>query len=281
MHLRNLKPAGLLLAAVAVLAAPLSAVANDGRPAEVSPLSTYWSPAVTRWEPILLHFAELWSLDPNFVAAVVWKESLGRAGSHSPAGAVGLMGVMPFPWRPSAEELENPWTNVHWGSRALAQTIGDGKGDLYYSLAAYNGSWEKAGQNNTRRYAAAVLDLYARSVAVLNGLSPDGEWVALIGVEGMPGPVTLTVFGPQRELTRHTSRPLEAATPTIPNDVPPHATVIEFANGRDDVCRVNMWLLSADGDPLPATAKAEPEPSPADRAGELGIDSLDQAPRPR
>jgi hypothetical protein len=163
------------------------------------------------------------------------------------------MGVMPFPWRPSAEELADPWTNVHWGSRALAQTIGDGMGDLYYSLAAYNGSWEKAGQKNTRGYAAAVLDLYARAVAVANGLPEDGDWLALLAVEGVPGPGTLTVFGPQRELTRYTDRPLDAQFPSIPPDTPPHATVIVFTNGRNQECRVNLWLVSAQGHSLMAS----------------------------
>lgn len=261
MQFWRLKPAGLLLAAVVVLAAPSYTMARTEHPADVSPLSSFWSPAITRWEPILVHYAERWRLDPNFVAAVIWKESLGRSGTRSPAGAVGLMGVMPFPWRPSAEELENPWTNVHWGSRALAQTIGDGKGDLYYSLAAYNGSWEKVGQDNTRRYAASVLDLYARSVAVQNGLQPDGDWVAILSVEGVPGPGTLTLFGPQRELTRYTSRPLDVGMPSIPPDAPPHATVIAFTNGREQECRVNLWLVSADGDPLLAAVQVEPASS--------------------
>ena len=253
----RLKPASLLLAAIIALAVPLSALAGTRVPAEAPALSPYWSQAVTQWEPIIVQYAALWKLDPNLVAAVVWKESLGRAASQSPAGAVGLMGVMPFAWRPSAEELQNPWTNVHWGARALAQTIGDGKGDLFYSLAAYNGSWEKAGQNNTRRYAAAVLDLYTRAVAVQHGLSPDSDWIALFTVEGMLGPRTLTVLGPQRPLARYTERPLDAGGLAVPTGVPPHATVIAFTNGRDHECRVDLWLLSEDGAPLLASVPLE------------------------
>jgi len=281
MQFWRTKRAGLLLAVVLVLAAPSSTLAGTEGPADVSPLSSFWSPAITRWEPILVHYGELWKLDPNFVAAIVWKESLGRSGTRSSAGAVGLMGVMPFPWRPSAEELENPWTNVHWGSRALAQTIGDGKGDLYYSLAAYNGSWEKAGQDNTRRYAAAVLDLYARSVAVQNGLQPDGDWVALLIIEGMPGHGTLTVFGPQRELTRYTNRPLDTGMPWAPPDVPPHATVIAFTNGREQECRVNIWLVTAEGDPLLAAAQVEPGASYVGDADGPDSAALDAVTYPR
>lgn len=264
MQFWHMKPAGVLLAALVALSAPSIALAGTEGPSDSSRLSTFWGPAVRQWEPILVHYAERWRLDPNFVAAVVWKESLGRPATRSPAGAVGLMGVMPFPWRPSAAELEDPWTNVHWGSRALAQTIGDGRGDVFYSLAAYNGSWEKAGQGNTRRYAAAVLDLYTRSVAVQNGLSPDGDWIALLDVADASGPDTLTVLGPRRALTRYTSRPLEAGIPAVPAGAAPHATVIVFANGRDEECQVNLWLLAPDGAPLPAAAHPTP-PSDSQR----------------
>ena len=246
----RLKTASLLLAAIVVLAVPASALAEEGDSSDSATLSPFWSEAVRQWEPIIVHYSARWDFDPNFVAAVVWKESVGRSTVRSSAGAVGLMGLMPFPWRPSADELENPWTNVHWGSRALAQTIGDGEGDLYYSLAAYNGSWQKAGQDNTRRYAASVLDLYTRAVAVEYGMSPDGDWIALLAVEGMLGPRTLTVLGPQRPLARYTERPLDVGSLPIPSDVPPHATVIAFKNGRDQECRVNLWLVSEDGAPL-------------------------------
>jgi hypothetical protein len=279
MHSWHQKAAGLVLAAIVLLAAPSSSLAGTGDPADVSPLSSFWSPAITRWEPVIVHYAELWHLDPNFVAAVVWKESHGQPWAVSSAGAVGLMGIMPFPWRPGTEELKNPWTNVHWGARALSQTIADGKGDLYYSLAAYNGSWRKVGQNNTRRYAASVLDLYARSVAAQNGLLPDGDWIALLSIEGIVGPGTITVFGPQRELTRYTDRPLEAGIPSVPEDVSPHATVIAFTNGRDQECRVHLWLVSADGTSLMEAERAERASSLAE--GAVGPDEAMRGPVPR
>jgi hypothetical protein len=241
------------VAAIIMAAVPSPAIAEGDDASDDVTLSPFWNQAVRQWEPIIVHYSAQWEIDPNLVAAVVWKESLGRSTAVSPAGAVGLMGLMPFPWRPSPDELENPWTNVHWGSRALAQTIGDGKGDLFYSLAAYNGSWPKAGQNNTRRYAASVLDLYTRSVAESYGLPPDGDWVALLGVEGMIGPRTITVLGPQRSLVRYSERPHDVGGLAIPSDVPPHATVIVFRNGRDHKCRVNLWLVSKDGAPLAAT----------------------------
>jgi hypothetical protein len=161
------------------------------------------------------------------------------------------MMVMPFPWRTSAEELQNPWTNLFYGARTLATVIHDGGGDLYYALAAYNGSWEKIHQDSTRRYATSVLDHYTRAVAVRHGLPADGEWVAILAVEGTPGPQTITVIGPRRPLTRYTKRPwVQADIPTVPAGVPPHATVITFVDDRGVECRVNVWLVREDGSPL-------------------------------
>ncbi|HEY67189.1 MAG: hypothetical protein DRI79_01190 [Chloroflexi bacterium] len=260
----RLNVAVALLTAITVLAFPYPALAQSEGPSNEPALSPYWNHAVSRWEPIILHYAEERNLDPDLIAAVIWKESMGRPKEHGPAGAIGLMGLMPFEWRPSAEELENPWTNVFWGARALAHTIRDGKGDLYYSLAAYNGGWDQVHLRVTRRYAATVLDYYARAIAVRYGLSADGEWIAIFAAAGVPGPNTITVIGPQRPLARYTERPwLQADIPTVPVGVPPHATAITFTDERGAECRVNVWLVAEDGSPLasPATqATLSPRP---------------------
>jgi hypothetical protein len=214
-------------------------------------LSSYWNSAVSRWEPIILQYAQERNLDPDLIAAVIWKESLGRSWEYSVVGAVGLMGLMPFDWRPSAKELENPWTNVSWGARALAHTIRDGNGDLFYSLAAYNGGWGQIHLRVTRRYATEVLGDYARAVAVRNELPADGEWVAILAVDGASGPPTITVIGPQRPLARYTERPyVQAGIPAVPHDVPPHATAITFVDEQGVEYRVNLWLVTKDGSPI-------------------------------
>jgi hypothetical protein len=239
-----------LLAAVTILASPWPALAQSEGPPNAR-LSPYWGPAVSRWETIILQYAQERSLDPDLIAAVIWKESMGRPGERGPAGAVGLMGLMPFEWRPSAEELENPWTNLFWGARALAHTIRDGEGDLYYSLAAYNGGWGQIHLRVTRRYAADVLNHYARALAMRHALPADGDWVAIFAVEGTPDPHTITVIGPQRPLARYTERPwVQADIPTVPIEALPHATAITFVNGQGVECRVNVWLVAGDGSPL-------------------------------
>jgi len=244
-----------LSAATIVLVFPYPAFAQIGSPPDDPCLSPYWDSDVSRWEPIILQYAQQRNLDPDLVASVIWKESLGRPKERGPAGAVGLMGVMPFEWRPSVEELKNPWTNLFWGARALAHTIRDGDGDLYYSLAAYNGGWEKIHRRVTRRYATSVLDHYTRAIAAQYELPSDGDWIAIFAIEGIPGPQTITVLGPQRPLARYTERNwVQADIPTVPAGITPHATAIIFVDEQDMECRVNVWLVAENGSPLVSAA---------------------------
>lgn len=250
------------------------ALAQGESPSDLSGLSPYWSPNVIRWESFILSAAEERNLDPDLIAAVIWKESLGRAWERGPVGAVGLMGVMPFDWRPSEEELENPWTNVAWGARALAYTIRDGKGDLYYALAAYNGGWGQVHLRVTRSYAADVLNHYARAVAVRHGLPDDGNWVAIFAIKGAPTPNTITVVGPQRTLARYTERPwVQADIPAVPDGVPPLATVITFVDEYGIERQVDVWLVTAGDSPLEFSAVPTFAPSPSSELGvrEFGI----------
>lgn len=181
-------------------------------PGSASVLSPYWPWAVARWEPIILEEANRRGLDPDFVAAVIWTESLGRPHTHSPAGAVGLMGVMPreagFSWRPTAAELEDPAINVFWGTRTLAITIRQAHGDLFLALAAYNGGWEQIHLPGPRRYAEETLLHYVRSVAVRIGLPASGPWLATIAVIDERARNGFTVLGPHFPLTRYGGRPI-------------------------------------------------------------------------
>lgn len=69
---------------------PASLSANSAPP---------WAPSPQREQQLLWdHWGEVsgWSqANPNKTAALMWQESRGRAGAVSPAGALGLMQVMP------------------------------------------------------------------------------------------------------------------------------------------------------------------------------------------
>ncbi len=192
--------------------APVQVTAEGEPKLTPSVLSPYWHPAVARWEPIILEEAQRRGIDPDFIAAVIWTESLGRPYLHSPAGAVGLMGVMPkeagFSWRPTARELEDPALNVFWGTRTLFIVIRQARGDLYLALAAYNGGWEQIQFSGPRRYAEETLLHYARAVAVRTGLPAEGPWVATLAAVDPRARTGLTVLGPQYPLTRYSARPV-------------------------------------------------------------------------
>jgi hypothetical protein len=236
---------------------------------------------VGRWERIVVQYAGDRHIDPDLVASVIWKESRGISTVRGPTGAVGLMCLKPFPWRPSAKQLENPWTNVAAGTKTLAQVIRDGNGDLYYALAAYNGGWDQIHLRVTRRYAADVLDNYARAVAVEHGLPADGDWMAIVSVEGLPVHKTVTVLGPDRSLARYTERPWRRAdVPSVPVGSPPHSTMIAFTTGRGRQARVNLWLVARERASqgtfavLPAPARSSAGLTSANGVLRQGLDQL-------
>ncbi|MBC7226961.1 MAG: transglycosylase SLT domain-containing protein [Thermoflexales bacterium] len=225
-----------------VLADPASPPA----PVQGSLLSSYWNPAVARWEPIILEEARRRGIDPDFIAAVIWTESLGRPHLHSPAGAVGLMGVMPkeagFSWRPTAQELEDPALNVFWGTRTLSIVIRQARGDLYLALAAYNGGWEQVQFSGPRRYAEDTLLHYARAVAVRMGLPADGPWVATLAAVDPRARTGMTVLGPQYPLTRYSARPIAFRLQDAGVNGRPTALVFAPRNGEDMDGDIGLWL---------------------------------------
>ncbi|TET52214.1 MAG: hypothetical protein E3J64_05580 [Anaerolineales bacterium] len=238
----------LLLLAVCLVAEPGSAWADsDPSDGAESSLSRYWPAAISRWESVIVPQAEYRGFDPDLIAALILKESEGDPQARSVVGATGLMQLMPWEGRPSPEELEDPYTNVFWGTRALAQTLVDGNGDLYYTLAAYNGGWGQVHLRVTREYAAHVLGHYARAVAVDHGLPSESGWIAILAIEGMPGTNTITVVTPDWSAARYTPRPwIPAPIPAIPDRVEPHATAAVFTDADGNEHRVNLWLVTPD-----------------------------------
>ncbi len=245
MHRLRWSVVALILVVAALLPAHPVAAHHETQSSENSALSPYWGAAVRQWESLILEEASYRGVDPDLVAAVIWRESLGRSSARGPAGAVGLMMVMPkeagFTWRPTAEQLEEPWRNVFWGTRALATVIQQSRGDLYTALAAYNGGWEQIHLHGPNRYATDIIGEYTRAVAMRYGLSPEGHWVATVAAvdESARGP--LTVVGPQRPLTRYSVRPVAACIPDATTNGQP--TAVAFStNGQDMGSRVGVWI---------------------------------------
>jgi soluble lytic murein transglycosylase-like protein len=116
-----------------------------------------------------------YGLDPNLVLAVIHIESRGNVFALSPAGAMGIMQIMPATGEELAWELEIPWTgsqtlfepimNIRMGVAYLKQ-LEDRFGDLSIALAAYNwgpGAIDRRirrGATLPARYPGMVLTAY-------------------------------------------------------------------------------------------------------------------------
>jgi hypothetical protein len=192
----------LAIPAETTLSAPAPAPARQTEKASI--LSPIWGGTIQRWSSYIAVLSDFYGLDPDFIAAVIVEESNGDPLAVSRVGAVGLMGIMPagpgLEWRPPAEELENPSTNLRWGVAILSEIVRQSGGDLYAALAAYSGGWSHAEKGVPREYAARVLNNYGRAIAQRSGVSPDiaSQWT--IAVEIQQGDVpndALLVLGDQ------------------------------------------------------------------------------------
>jgi len=95
--------------------------------------------------------ATRWDLDPTLIWAIMREESTYRPAIRSPAGAVGLMQLMPATaGRLGAEaglsrgeiDLQEPATNIALGARHLAALLSRYDGNRARALAAYNAGEE-------------------------------------------------------------------------------------------------------------------------------------------
>jgi len=89
-------------------------------------------------------------VEPELVAAVALKESDFRADARSPAGAVGIMQVMPGVARNlpgiRSDQLEDPEVNIRAGIRVLMEA-GLGQAPIEEVLAAYNWGRSRVGNH--------------------------------------------------------------------------------------------------------------------------------------
>ncbi|WP_066553810.1 lytic transglycosylase domain-containing protein [Croceicoccus bisphenolivorans] len=127
---------------------------NAPRGAKADPATRY---PVTRWAP-----NEGWRVDPALAYAHTLQESNFRAEAVSPAGAVGLMQIMPGTARHHAPslglgsyDLKDPATNMSFGQRNLEMLRDSGgtQGLLPKIMAAYN-----AGLSPITRWNTEIRD---------------------------------------------------------------------------------------------------------------------------
>lgn len=128
----------------------------------------------TAYRPAIEAAAARYGLSPAFLDAVARAESGYDPGAVSPAGAIGVMQLMPRTARDLGVDPRDPRQNILGGAAYLRQLLDRFDGDIDRALAAYNagpGAVERrAGvppYRETRAYVAANLDrLAGRSLAM-------------------------------------------------------------------------------------------------------------------
>ena len=143
---------------------------------------TLWGAAIsdfswlTTYGQLVVTIAPQYGLDPALVTAIIEQESGGDPNAESPAGAVGLMQVVPLPGRPSAQQLLDPSTNINAGCTYLQECFSSFGGNETCAIAAYNAGIGAVEASNcdlsqlpseTQRYVPDVLNLYPVAVQAL------------------------------------------------------------------------------------------------------------------
>lgn len=122
-------------------------------------------------ETLLAEAAEKAGVDASLVRAVAMRESGGRTDAVSPAGARGLMQLMPETARGLGVDPDDPVQNAHGGARYLRAMLDRYGGDRRHALMAYNwgpgnvDAWLRTGRGakgqavpkETRDHVRAIL----------------------------------------------------------------------------------------------------------------------------
>ena len=111
--------------------------------------------------------ARKYKVDPKLVAAVAEVESNGRQEAVSPAGAIGVMQLMPDTAASLGVDPYNKQQNIEGGAKYLRQMLDTFGGDTKKAVAAYNagpGAVKDYGgvppYKETQNYVSKVLDIY-------------------------------------------------------------------------------------------------------------------------
>lgn len=124
-----------------------------------------------QFAPLIGQVAREYDLDASLLHAIVTVESGYNPQARSPAGAIGLMQLMPqTAARYAVKNIWDPLENLHGGARYLRFLLSLFKNNLDLALAAYNageGAVMQAGNKipnyaETKAYVPSVLTYYDR-----------------------------------------------------------------------------------------------------------------------
>lgn len=134
---------------------------------------------VSHWRELVTEASLDYRVPESWIYGVMWSESKGDPTARSPAGAIGLMQVMPFHFK-DGESPFDPRTNIRKGV-SLLQLAKAKSPDLiraasFYNAGGNNGSpwtndaWLAAGRkvSQTTRWGYAAEPSYLDTVAAAN-----------------------------------------------------------------------------------------------------------------
>ncbi len=109
-------------------------------------------------------------LSPQLIEAVAWAESRFNQSARSPAGAIGVMQLMPGTAADLGVDAEDAGENMRGGAAYLRQMLNSFNGDIQLALAAYNAGPEAVRRHGgvppypeTQNYVASVLNYLAQT----------------------------------------------------------------------------------------------------------------------
>jgi soluble lytic murein transglycosylase-like protein len=123
-----------------------------------------------RYDDVIREAATLYHLPEAYIRAVMQTESNFDPRAVSPAGAIGLMQLMPFTAeRMMVTDIFEPRQNIMGGARYLRVLANTFNGDIHLTTAAYNageGAVIRYGgippYAETQAYVVRVLEAYDR-----------------------------------------------------------------------------------------------------------------------
>lgn len=199
-------------AGMVCLAASIGALCAAGSPAVAAPrMPGDREEQAHSFAPHVREAARRFDLPDAWLMAVMRTESAGDPHARSPAGAIGLMQVMPATWTDLTARHrlgDDPWdvrANVLAGAAYLREMV-ERYGDLETALAAYNAgpgradAWrrgKRALPAETVQYVAKILHLLGReavampSYAAAGPTPPNWQHSPLFAARAGPEPVAL------------------------------------------------------------------------------------------
>jgi murein DD-endopeptidase MepM/ murein hydrolase activator NlpD len=219
---------------------------------------------VMQWMPLIREAAQRYGIPAGLIAAIITVESGGNPEAVSPAGAQGLMQVMPMHFErygiPS-NMWRDPATNIDIGTRFLAELVQQ-HGTLTNAVGAYFGHGCDVLGTCTEDYIAAVFSWFSHFVPLF------GDVAFEIGhVNPTPAP-TVTASPQADSLPELSPTPQASETPTpMPavNEEPSPAPTAEPADAGESVTTDKEDQLddgADDGEESRVTPTPGPTPVP-------------------